>query len=261
MNNQALLLWKEIFGSDKTPNDCEIIGVDNDGTLISYHAKDGSCYNFGVTVAQFKEEDGKANEREHIILNPLAYVALLRMHLKGCHTPKTARGMRRDNEGWKRLRIEKINDIVEQALKIEPDKKVNDLAKEGEYQRLKAQKEAYKSNGVAGDHAIMTNEPHLRGEDGRLISLAEFERRCHILRAEKLSNIHKGERKFCVLFGRDPINMTWMYSIGMYGHTRKEIVKRAFNAVKLWNLNRQVEPLAANEYFDSHFNRKIPLSF
>lgn len=137
--NKTLKLWKVLFGQDLTPNDCEIIGVEPDGTVIYYNAEDGSCYNNGLTVDAVEDEEGKMNEREHIVTHPLQYVGLLRMQLQACLSPEGSKGMK-DGLGRQKARLLEINTIVERALSADPHKFVSNLKKEAEFLRMKASK-------------------------------------------------------------------------------------------------------------------------
>lgn len=266
--NKTLKLWQAVFGTDLTPKDQEIIGVEPDGTVIYYNATDGTCYNNGLTVDTVEDEEGKMNEREHIVTHPLQYVGLLRMQLQACLSPEGSKGLR-DGLGRQKTRLLEINAIAERALSADPNKYVDNLKKEVEYRRLKKEvlPEAKKPNANAAEHAMMTNEPHLRGDNGRLLSRAAFEQRCHIQRAKNRSEKQENGkrvlvRKFAVYFGRNEQTGTWKYAIGIYCNTHEEAVTRAFNEIKLWNLNRG-ETLARfpDEYYDMDFNRRIPLSF
>jgi len=266
--NKTLKLWKALFGEDLTPGDCEIIGVEPDGTVIYYNATDGTCYNNGLTVDAVEDEEGKMNEREHIVTHPLQYVALLRVQLEACLTPKSAKGMNKGREAWKRLRIEKINDIAQRALSADPHKFVSNLKREAEFIQMKnASVPLKKAQRVGPEHAMTTKEPFLLGDNGRIISRAEFERRCYIQRAGQRSDRwengkHVSVRKFAIYFGRDESTGTWKYAIGIYCNTREEAITRAFDTIKLWALNRgQNLARFEGEYYDMDFNRKIPLSF
>ena len=206
--NKTLKLWNALFGQDLTPNDCEIIGVEPDGTVIYYNATDGTCYNNGLTVDAVEDEEGKMNEREHIVTHPLQYVVLLRMQLAACLSLEGSNGMK-DGLGRQKARLLEINTIVERALSTDPHKFVSNLKKEAEFVRMKnASVPLKKAQRVGPEHAMMTNEPFLRGDNGRILSRSAFEQRCYIQRAGQRSDRwengkHVSVRKFAVYFGGD----------------------------------------------------------
>ena len=127
--NKALQLWKVVFGPFAVPLDQEIIGVEADGTVLYYNAKDGSCYSDGLTVDAVNDREVKMNEREHIVTHPLQYVVLLRHHLFKCLSPGTARPTKKH--------LNDINAIVAKATSDNPHAYVSNLQKEAEYIGMK----------------------------------------------------------------------------------------------------------------------------
>ena len=248
MNNQALLIWQQIFGTDLLPNDCEIIGVEQDGSLIYYDAQKGECYITGVNL---NDHDEQLNEREHIMTHPLAYVALLRNALKACAgATKT-----------------QIKTIMERSLSADPHRYVSDLAMEGRNNALKQQVETKTPKQAKGstplEHAMMANEPHLRGEDGLFITATEFANRCHVLSASGTTYIGgKAFRKHAVLFGKGD-DRRWKYIMKFYCNGgKKEALRRAFILVKFAAMGKDVQDAGVDfSHFQANYDQKIPLQF
>ncbi len=122
------------------------------------------------------------------------------------------------------------------------------------------------------EEQMMANEPSLKGKNGKLISLAEFERRCYVQRADRKESqydMKSGElvpvRRYMVLFGRNDQTGTWKYGQRIFTTgNKKEVLQRAFENVQAFAAVEESSFIPSrfkDEIFDPAYNRKVPLSF
>jgi hypothetical protein len=129
-----------------------------------------------------------------------------------------------------------------------------------------------KGEPLTREEQMALNEPFLKGKNGKLISLAEFERRCYVQRADRKESqydMKSGElvpvRRYMVLFGRNDQTGTWKYGQRIFTTgNKKEVLQRAFENVKAFAAVEESSFIPSrfkDEVFDHAYNRKVPLSF
>ncbi len=128
-----------------------------------------------------------------------------------------------------------------------------------------------KGEKLTKEQEMVLNEPFLKGKNGKLISLAEFKRRCYIQRARRKENqydmrsgLFASVRRYMVLFGRNDQTGTWKYGQRIFTEgNEKEVLQRAFENVQAFAIEEGafISSHFTDEVFDPAYNRKVPISF
>lgn len=118
------------------------------------------------------------------------------------------------------------------------------------------------------DHHTVTNEPHMLGKNGVIISRAEFARRCsvHDAYGKKRDMLEHGQfvkaRKYAVYFGQNEDGRTWKYRIAIYCTAgKREALRRSYDAIKLFSMSQAItfSRFGHLESYDMNYNGKFTL--
>ena len=115
------------------------------------------------------------------------------------------------------------------------------------------------------EHHTVTNEPHMLGKNGVIISRAEFARRCHIVMpySDKRYYLHDNMTRVRGLyFGRHEDGITYKFRFRMYVEGgKKELLRRAYDAILLNSLGQgNAQQKYSIEIFDFNYNEKVSIS-